>query len=89
MAKISITLDDGITYEKSGWFGCQLKSLDNTANLGDVRLIDGKHLMYVWSIDKRIFRKNIVHWSLVSLLEYSSNDNKSKTIRRFYKDLGL
>ena len=77
---------NGQDYRKSGWFGCQLKSIEGSKlRLGDMRCILGEP-MYVFSI--RPFRLRYrweVSWSMIGI-DGAAVDAKER-IRAFYRKL--
>jgi hypothetical protein len=65
MSRIIYELD-GVSYEKSGWFGCQLKSVESRVKRGTTRVIKG-HLMYAYAVERKSWYsfKYIISWCLV------------------------
>lgn len=74
MSKIYVKIDD-VKYEWCGWFGAVIKSKENGIKLGDTRVIYGT-LFYAYIIEKRIFEKNIVSWSVLNSSTEVINDIK-------------
>lgn len=49
-------------YHYEGGYGANWTSIENGVDIGDVRMID-KVFHYAWMIQRRFFKKDIVHWS--------------------------
>lgn len=65
--KSTIHVIDGTQYVWSGWFGCQLESVENyftTLKRGDCRYILGR-LFYVYSVNRYLLMLPRVQWCLV------------------------
>ncbi len=64
MSKIYVKIDN-VKYEWCGWLGAVIKSKENGIKLGDTRVINDT-LFYAYVIEKKVFEKNIISWSIIN-----------------------
>lgn len=71
---------DYVKYEVEGSLGAVLRSFENNVKQGEVRCINGT-LLYAYMIGRRIFRKDVICWSLVE------SPNNYDDVRAFVNSL--
>ena len=89
--KSTIHIIDGTQYVWSGWFGCQLESIESyftTIKQGDCRYILNR-VFYAYRVDRYLTKFPRVSWCMVLPKEVSENlDSHNAAIRSLKSDLG-
>ena len=81
MSRLQKTLVlENVKYEVEGSLGAVLRSFEKNVTQGEVRCINGT-LLYAYMIGRRIFRKDVICWALVS------SPNNYDDVRSFVNSL--